>query len=231
MRSRFEQLRSRAIELRQSGLSIGTIERELGIPRSTLSGWFKSIQLTMEQEQELIRQSKEGLVRARQKAAVWHTTQKEVRIEAANESGRRVLEELDTQDPHIIELALAFLYLGEGAKGDTTSLGSSDPAIARFFAESLKRLYGVPFDKIRCYLHLRADQNPELLRSYWAEQLQLPETSFGKTSIDMRTHGKSTYPHYKGVCAISCGKVEIRRRLMYIAKSFCEGIAPDTSRT
>jgi hypothetical protein len=219
------------MELRQSGLSIGAIERELGIPRSTLSGWFKSIKLTAEQEQELERRWKEGLVNARQKATVWHTTKKQERIEAANESGRRVLEEIDTQDPRIMELALAFLYLGEGAKGDTTSLGSSDPTIARFFVESLKRLYGIPSEKIRCYLHLRADQNPELLRSYWAKQLMLPEASFGKTSVDMRTRGNPTYPHYKGVCAISCGKVEIRRRLMYIAESFCEGIAPDTSRT
>lgn len=228
MKSRFEPLRAEAIRLRTTGISIGAIERILSIPRSTLSGWFRTIELTSSQKEELERRWKEGLGKARKEAVLWHNAQKKNRIETANEAGRKMLENLNMKDEHTVELALAFLYLGEGAKkSSATALGSSDPLIARFFVQSIKRLYGVPPEKFRCFLHLRADQDPELLKQYWATELQLSVTNFGKTSVDARTAGRPTYPHYKGVCSISCGQVEIQRRLMYIAKSFCEAIVSD----
>lgn len=232
MKSRFEHLRAEAMKLRTSGMSIGAIEQMLSIPRSTLSGWFRTIILTSNQKEELDRRWKEGLGKARKEAVLWHNAQKEYRIKTANEAGRKMLENLDMESVHTLELALAFLYLGEGAKkSSATALGSSDPLIARFFVESIRRLYGVPIEKFRCFLHLRADQDPEVLKEYWAAQLQLPVTNFGKTSIDARTAGRPTYSHYMGVCSISCGQVEIQRRLLYIAKSFCEGIVRSTPGT
>jgi hypothetical protein len=127
------------------------------------------------------------------------------------------------KDLSVLELALAFLYLGEGAKtGTQTALGSSDPRIAKFFVRCLRKIYNVPLESIRCYLHLRADQNPEELVRFWAHELDLSPMNFGKASIDKRTVGRPTYPHYKGVCSIGCGKVEIQRRLLYIANGFCD---------
>jgi len=208
--------------LRREGNSIGSIETMLGIPRSTLSGWFRSVQLTKRQRTKLKRKSDEGLMKARVVAVHWHNAQKKNRLEKAAEEGLSVLEKI----PHntvMLELALAFLYLGEGGKTiNGTSLGSSDPRIAKFFIRCLKEIYTVPTEKIRCYLHLRADQDPEKMKRYWSKELALPLNNFGKASIDKRTAGKTTYMHYKGVCLITCGRVEIQRRLMYIANGFCE---------
>ncbi len=46
MISEWYNLKESAVSLRRSGDSIRDIEIKLGIPRSTLSGWFKNIQLT-----------------------------------------------------------------------------------------------------------------------------------------------------------------------------------------
>ena len=224
MISRWANQKPKAIALRRKGNAIRDIEKKLGIPRSTLSGWLRSIQLTKRQQTKLKKRAEQGLVKARLEAVRWHNAQKSYRLEKAAQIGEEVLERIPN-DTATLELALAFLYLGEGSKRNIgTSLGSSDPRIAKFFVQCLKKIYGVPVENIRCYLHLRSDQNPEKMKRYWSHELRLLRTNFGKTSIDKRTAGKPTYPHYKGVCLIECGRVDIQRRLMYIANGFCERI-------
>ncbi|MCR4275969.1 MAG: hypothetical protein NUV90_01120 [Candidatus Parcubacteria bacterium] len=224
MKSRWANQKPAAIILRRKGNSIGSIETMLGIPRSTLSGWFRSVPLTKRQQQNLKKRWEQGLVKARVKAVHWHNAQKNARLEKAAQMGAETLKHL-SNDAAILELALAFLYLGEGSKThDGTSLGSSDPRIAKFFVRSLSKIYNVSTENIRCYLHLRADQNVEKMKRYWSHELRLPLSNFGKASIDKRTEGRPTYPHYKGVCLIECGRVDIRRRLMYIANGFCDKI-------
>lgn len=214
-----------AIVLRRKGNSIGSIEQMLGIPRSTLSGWFRSVPLTKKQQTRLKQRSNQGLAKARVAAVRWHNAQKNNRLEKAAQMGAETLKQL-SNDKATLELALAFLYLGEGSKTHVgTSLGSSDPRIARFFVRSLQEIYGVPIENIKCYLHLRADQDIVKMKRYWSKELAFPLGNFGKASVDKRTTGRPTYPHYKGVCLIECGRVDIQRRLMYIANGFCEKVA------
>lgn len=227
MISKWANQKSKAVALRREGNSIGSIEMVLGIPRSTLSGWFRFVPLTKRQQTKLRRRAEEGLVRARIGAVRWHNAQKNNRLEKAAQVAAQVLERIPN-DVTTLELALAFLYLGEGAKTHSqTTLGSSDPRIAKFFVRCLQKIYNVPIENIKCYLHLRADQNPGKMRRYWSNELKLPYVNFGKASIDKRTEGKPTYSDYKGVCLITCGKVEIQRRLMYIANGFCDIVVQD----
>lgn len=228
MKSRWFELKDTAVQMRQTGISIKTIEQELGIPRSTLSGWFKNIQLTESQQEILAENSAQGLKQAQEKASDWHRTQKANRLIEMELATKTFLDGIEMNDLVSLELALAFLYLGEGSKRNShTSLGSSDPHIARFYIEAIERLYGVPRNKFRCWLHLRADQNAKELTEYWAHELNLPSTNFGKPSFDARTSDKPTYQEYKGVCLIDCGRVEIQRRLMYIAHGFCDRVSSD----
>jgi hypothetical protein len=126
---------------------------------------------------------------------------------------------------NITELALAILYLGEGtkAKGET-SMGSSNPLILKFFITCLRNIYSVPENKIKCELHLRADQNPKKMIEFWSNELHVAKENFTKPYRDKRTEGKVTYDSYKGVCLIRCGQVAIQRKLVYIAKHFCSEI-------
>ncbi|HEX8946868.1 MAG TPA: hypothetical protein VF829_01485 [Candidatus Paceibacterota bacterium] len=223
MQSMYASLKPEAVRLRKRGYSVRAIEMRLSVPRSTLSGWLKSVPLTEAQKVVLKRKADRGLVQARKKAVQWHNEQKEERVAEAARQGAQVLDTIP-KNPEIQELALAMLYLGEGTKSHTT-LASSDVRIARFFVSSLQTLYDVPTEKIRCHLHLRSDQDPESLALFWSKALGLPLENFGKALIDRRTIKTKTYDHYKGVCSISCGRVAIQRRLMYIANGFCDGIA------
>lgn len=218
-------LRTKAIALRTQGASFKTIRAKLGIPLSTLSGWLRDIPLTKQQKTELDRRWRQALVTARKEAVKWHNAQKAKRLFEAKQLADNVLSNISIQDPLTLELALAFLYLGEGSKtGGRTAMGNSNPLILRFFLASVEHLYNLKSEQIRCYLHLRADQDENAMKQYWSRELGIPVNQFGKTSFDLRTKGRATYPNYKGVCAVECGQVAIQRRLRYIADGFCERV-------
>ncbi len=224
MQSRFLHLKKKVLVMRTAGKSLREIEAVLGVPRSTLSGWIKPITLTAKQQAKLKLQWHDGLKRSRIQAGLWHKEQKRLRLVNAKNAADNLLKQLK-YTPLDIEIALAFLYLGEGAKkSSNTSLGNSNPLILKFFISCLRKLYNVPLADIRCELHLRADQNPTEIKKYWAKELGLPLSSFYGASIDRRTAGRPTYPDYKGVCVVRCGRVALVRRLMYIADGFCNNV-------
>ncbi|MDP4007268.1 MAG: hypothetical protein Q8P55_01570 [bacterium] len=229
MRSLWYELKPRAIRLRRHGLSIRDVEQKLKIPRSTLSGWFRDIKLSSKQRKKLYGNWKNALLEARKKAAEWHRTQKIKRLYEAENSAKITLAQINLKDKHILEIALALLYLGEGSKkNDETALGSSDPLILKFFLTALQNIYNIPVTKIRCELGLRADQNPDKLKRFWSKELHLPLSCFRQVNIDKRTEGSKTYSYYKGVCHIRCGSVAIQRKLVFLSRTFCKEITERT---
>lgn len=222
MQSKWSSIKPEAIRLRKLGKSLPYIHTKLGIPKSTLSYWLKNIELTDGQKNKLESDWKNALVKARKKAVIWHNDAKANRINVSENEGRLLLDNIDYKNNDITELALALLYLGEGTKAQgETGMGSSDPLILKFFVNSLRTIYKVPENKIKCSLHLRADQNPNEMMGFWSKQLNISEENFTKPYKDNRTKGTMTYDSYKGVCIVRCGTVAIQRKLVYIAKHFC----------
>jgi len=221
MISKWFHLKPAAIQLRKNGQSLTAIEKSLGIPRSTLSGWFKDVILTTEQTTKLHNNRNKALVSARIEAVKWHNQQKANRLQLAEDLADETLSRIDTSKKETLELALAVLYLAEGSKKNVeTALGSSDANTLKFFLKGLESVFQYEIKSVRCELYLRADQNPLTLKKYWASELNLPLTNFKQVSIDKRSAGKKTYPDYHGVCALRCGNVAIRRRLVYLAEKY-----------
>ena len=224
MKSKWYHLKNEALSLRKKGASIGIIENKLKIPRSTLSGWFKDVILTKKQKNVLKLNRERGLKMARKKAILWHNNQKKERLAHAEKSADEIINRIDIKNKDILDLALAFLYLGEGFKINQTGLGNSDIKILKFFVAALIKNYGLRLENLKCELHLRADQNPLKIKRYWSKELNIPIKNFKSVSIDMRTAGRPTYKTYKGVCIIRGGSVAIQRKLLYLSKKFSEKI-------
>lgn len=225
MLSRWQHVKQRAISMRRHGASVRDIEKRLGVQRSTLSYWFTKVPLSKHHLKLLKKRADNALVKARVEAVKWHNAQKAARMDLACTQAIKTIKNIDFNDDAIAELALAILYLGEGAKKSVaTGLGNSDPLVLRFFISMLQRLYNVPVSDMRCYLHLRADQDPKKMIRYWSSALEIPPRNFRKPILDKRTAGRATYPHYKGVCIIECARVAIQRKLVYIANMFCNQI-------
>lgn len=225
MQSQWFRLKEKAVALRRKGHSIKDVEDKLGIARSTLSGWFRDVSLTKTQRFLLDKRWRQGLVKARKNAIIWHNRQKSKRLELAKLDAGKILKNLDTNDLDMIELALAILYLGEGfKKGDTTGMGNSDPLLLKFFLKILLGINGLNLEKIRFDLHLRFDQDPKEIKKFWSKELGVPISKFKHIAVDKRTIGKPTYKEYKGVCVIDCGNVAIQRKLVYLGRAFCNNV-------
>jgi hypothetical protein len=222
MKSKWSHLKNRAVKLRKEGLSIRAIEEKLEIPRSTLSVWFKSVELTETQKVKLHRDWQNALTKARKEAVKWHNEEKRLRLQEAEQWAEEVFSRIDLNNELFLHLAFAMLYLGEGFKKTVeTAMGNSDSLILRFFV-SMLIFYGVNLKKIKCELHLRADQNVQAIKRYWSKELKIPLSNFTSVSVDKRTEGKPTYPHYKGVCIVKGSNVAIQRKIMYLSKKFCD---------
>lgn len=226
MQSKWYKLKPEAIRLRRNGFSFRQIEEQLGIPRSTLSGWLKKVELSSSQKKKLLQNWTRGLASARKKAVIWHNEQKTNRLHKAEKGATETIQGIDLENENILELALAVLYLGEGFKKNIeTGMGGSDPIMMKFFVALLKKLYAVPTEKIRCELYLRYDQDPKKIKRFWAKQLSLPLSCFRQINVDKRTMGSKTYTNYNGVCSVRCGNVAIQRKLIYLSNIFCKKVS------
>ena len=215
MQSRFLPLKSRATSLRKRGLSLHYIENKLGIPRSTLSGWFKDIKLSKQQTKNLFDKWKNGLINAREKAVLWHRKQRNDRIEKIRVEIRNFISGIKI-DKKIGELIMATFYLAEGGKQENNfSLANSNPEILKGIISLLRYLYQIDESKFRCALHLRNDQNESKAKEFWSKALNIPDSQFIKTQFDKRTI-KKTYEHYKGVCVLIYYDVALQRRILFL---------------
>jgi len=223
MKSKWFKLKATTIDLRKSGQSIRDVESELNIPSSSLSGWFKDVELTKSQKKILEQRHQKALIKARIEAVKWHNAQKADRISYAKNEAEKSLKITDIKNKQILEASLAMLYLAEGfKKTDTLGIGNSDPLILKFFIKAVKELYGLERSKIKCELHLRADQNPKEIQRFWSKELDIPLINFTSVSVDNRTKGRPTYKDYRGVCVLRCSNLAIQRKLVYFGIGFCQ---------
>jgi len=219
MSSRWFDIKDKALDLRQKGKSIRYVEMRLGIPRSTLSGWFKNITLTDTQLKILEAQHQKGMIKGRKKAVLWHNKQKELRIKLAHEQAIETLKKIDFNNNNVLEVALAMLYLGEGSKDNSTSIGNTNPLILKFFISSMTKIFKIEKNNITCELHLRSDQKVDKIIKYWSKQLNIPREKFSAVK-DKRIVKSKTYPNYHGVCVVRCAGMAALRRIVHLGEEF-----------
>lgn len=192
-----------------------------------MSGWFRTVKLTDAQEAVLKEGRDKGLIAARGWAALRHRERRADSFRKAELDARVLLSNFSFSDKKTLEIALAMLYLGEGFKKDSggVGMGSSDPLILKFFLESIGTLYGIGRDKVRCELYLRADQDSEVEKRFWSQNLDLNIESFRYVHKDSRTKGVKTYSTYHGVCSVRGGSLDIQRRIIAVGKELCDKAA------
>ncbi len=219
MISRWSNLKDIVVKLRKEGTSIGVINKKYGIPKSTLSVWFRKIKLSKLQKDRIYKSASIKMDNARKKALLWHHSQKKNRMKLAEKEADSVLSSVNMNDISILEVALAFLYLGEGAKSNETSVGNANPLVLKFFINAVKKIY--PNAKLgKCQLHLRSDQNTTDEMIYWSKELDINESEFSFVK-DKRIAKTKTYVSYHGVCVIRFTEIAIQRRLLFISHKFC----------
>jgi hypothetical protein len=226
MRSPYYDLKPKVITLRKQGKTYGEIRKSLGlsIPKSTLSDWCSSIPLSPEQ-QELIRRLMRN-ASDRGRATAWAVNRAR-RAQYIEEVKKRVYPcAKQINDKTTAKIALAMLYLGEGAKTVKGFLmfGNSNPSVIGLFLGLLRHCYKINESKFRCTLQCRADQDIKKLEKFWAHITKISPSQFYAARIDPRTVGKpSRNLDYKGVCRIDYFSGDIFMELKQIIEVIFEG--------
>ena len=168
--------KEKAIKLRKKGLSYSQIKAELGISKSTLSGWLRDMPLSKKRLDELQRNE--------------HVIEK-IRLAKQRKRNKRLTQVFETVSKDIGTLsereffiAGFFLYWAEGTKTQryAASLSNTDPRMVRAFIKWLA-LLNVPKDKIKLRLHLYSDMNKNNEQKYWMKETSLPKNQFMKPYI------------------------------------------------
>lgn len=188
--------------LRNQGWSLGEISLKTGIPKNTLSGWVRDIQLTTSQKKRIKQKIIDSGAIGRPLAAKLLKGRME-RWKRKIRDKVRYFEQLPLQNPEIGKLICGLLYLCEGAKYQSSRylyLGNSDPKIVSFFLSSLRKCYHIKEDKLRFAIGYRCDQNYQKLKTFWSKLTNIPKSKFLKSKPDVRTKGKPTLrKNYYGV--------------------------------
>ena len=217
--------RLQAEQLRQEqGLSYNEISALTGINKSTLSMWLRDIPLSPEQEARLQERLQNNRAAFAARALPINRLRHQRARQQAYEAGANIVANLPNKTD-IDELALAMLYLGEGAKRNSTvQIANTDPDILRFFLDALKSLYQIEEDRVSFRLNLVEVARPleKELIAWWRQQLNCTPESFRKTQFDARSRATQLTGNYHGVCTLSYNDVYLQQRFLGLARTYLQ---------
>jgi transposase len=168
----------RARELRAQGRSIGDIQQELGVSRSSVSTWVRDVELTAEQRTRLIARSRLGPIVAGPKKAA---AAREVR-RGHQAHGRQLARERGVN-----YASGCMLYWAEGSKDrNAARLTNSDPAVLVFFARFLRTEFSVRSEAMTFRCNLFADHLARVheIEDFWLTRLALPRSCLRKSMVN-----------------------------------------------
>ena len=214
-------LREQAIKLRLNGNTFGQIRRELGVAKSTLSGWLKNLSLS--EEQILLLTKNKSLSRdlAIEKYRITRTNQRLNRIKKVFIEQKKTLLPLSKRE---LFLAGLFLYWGEGGKHrGTVSISNTDPKVIKFALFWMTKILEIPVSKIKVGLHLYKDMDIEESINYWSIMLGLPREQFNKPYIKNSNREGLTYKSFgHGTCNLYHGSVPLSDKIAMSIKAISD---------
>lgn len=214
-------LRNKVINERKDGKTYGEIRAilKIRIPKSTLSYWCKGVNLPAEYQNRIKKIVKQSGQKGRLIAVAVNKAKREKYLAALWDKNKHLAAKLKDKDT--ARIALAMLYMGEGAKHRKGALllGNSNPYIIKAFLSLLRHCFRFEENRFRCTLQCRADQNVKKLELFWSKVTQIPLTRFYKARIDPRTVGKPTKKKdYLGVCRIELFSADVYNEICSIIK-------------
>lgn len=213
--------KEKAIQLRLKGMSYSQIKQQLGLSKSTLSGWLSDYPLSPERIKELRDINPRRIENFR-------NTMRKKREERLSKVYERVKKDISKLNKREIFLCGLFLYWGEGYKTavTTTAVANTDPAVLKFFIKWLKTIHA-PFDKIKVKIHLYKDMDKDEIVRYWSKELKLPTKCFTQIYIKKSKLSGLNYKNGfgKGTCNVMIHNRDLNEYVIMAMKYFQEEVS------
>lgn len=195
-------VRAKALKARIIGKSYNEIQREFGIPKSTLSGWFKDVVLSDKASHRLdMRMRSKGAEKLIELNKLQTVKAKE-RARIMQSNGKRDLPDIDKKD---LAFVGALLYWAEGYKrlkikdgrermDHKISFVNSDAEMISVFIRFIRETLNIPEEKIHLSMRLYAHINEDQARTYWMRATGLSSGCFYKTTYLVSGASKGKRP-------------------------------------
>ena len=226
MDKNYETLKQKAVKLRKEGLSYNEIKKKIGIPKSTLSLWLKSIPLKPKYRKRLYTKQIEILARGPQ---------------SQSERRMREIEKIIQEAKQEIKLPMSFetyrlmgaaLYWAEGSKGKMCNITNSDPFLVLFIVRWIESVFKIPSKNLKARLNIYSQQNEVKIKKFWSDITEIPTANFGKSYIKPLSTGYKKNNLYYGTIRIEIPKsVNIRHRIFGWINAILKNIEPNVKLT
>jgi len=216
-------LRDKAIALREAGYSYLYIAQEIGVSKSTLSGWLAHVPYSPNAETVRL------MGKARAAAATQKARARQYEDEALKTSTRKDLGELSERDILMFGLGL---YVGEGTKtNDIVRLSNANPDVI-CAAMAWFKVLGVSKQQFSARLFLYPDSDEETSITFWMRRTGLTRSQFLRSYIDRRTNKKRAsgkLPHGTLHLGVRAGGrkefgVQFSRRILALTEAAIQNI-------
>lgn len=177
-----KDIKERVISLRKAGMSLGQIQKETNIPKTTIHSWITGIEVAEELRKSIRLNALQALQNGR---IVSQKAKKEKRLSIEHkliEKGIATVRELTDKELFVAGVAL---YWAEGFKNKHEHrLGfcNSDPAMVKFYIHWLEKCLGVPRRDLVARLAVNRIYEPKIgdLENYWSIITEIPLSQFTK---------------------------------------------------
>jgi len=197
--------KQQAIALRQGGMAITKICKQLNVSKSTVSLWVRDVKLT--EQQEIFLKNKSNFNREYNDG---------VKADAlSRRQDYQTQGRLKAKEHNLIHTQGCMLYWAEGGKGRTSVIfTNSDANMLCFFLKFLRECYNVKNNDIAISINCYTNNglSVEEIENYWIDLLELTKENLNKTIHDNRQHrntGQKQGKHPYGICRLAIHKVEI----------------------
>lgn len=216
-----KELQARARVLRQQGMSVGAIARELGVSKGSVSVWVRDIILTDEQQETLKNNQREngGSKGTQTNKKIF----RERRIAYQN-AGR----EYARKGRRLHQIG-CMLYWAEGSKHrNVIHFVNSDESMMFMFVKFLREELQVKSDEIKLYIHCHTHDatEQERIKNYWLEFLNLPMSCLRR--IYVKESGNRRINRLEnGVCTVRVHSTELTMHIFGAIQEYAGFDNPD----
>ncbi len=185
-----------ALELRSHGKSYLEIKKALGIPKSTLSGWFKDLEFSSKVQgilQEKGRVAKEQFVK-------FNRQRTEIIKDENQKIVKQAMENIRQLSRYELILIGVALYWAEGYKIEKQKrtpqicFVNSDPYMIALFLRFLREIIGAQEEKLKPTIHLYIDTDKKAIVNFWSKITRIPKKNFHFVNqISRASKGKRSF--------------------------------------
>lgn len=220
-----------ALKMRLEGRSYSEIQKELKIPKSTLSGWLSRTKLSPKAQEKISQRAYKKSVKALVKR---NKNQTIIARQSAEFIKNQTAKEIKKLNDYELKLVGAALYWAEGYKRQIihldkprthhpVALTNSDPLMVKAFMNFLINVCEVPKDKIKADVRLYKHMHSEKVLNFWKNITGLPQKNFGKIYVGVSKSSQGIRPFNR----LPFGTIMIRvnnTKLFYKIMGWIDGL-------